>query len=188
VVLGSRSTAARSIAAYRGQAVRSCTSLQSELKRPGGSIKLSTERTRECTGDEAPEHVPRGDASDTPIGFTEGCQTRKCKGIQRDLRSLRAGGDIDYESDSGASASSRSSLYSSTVAPDSPAAEPRLELRSAFGTWTDALRQQVGTEGRRGPARAAAPVGAAPGPLTPGDLPRRACGPSRYETRVQAAF
>ena len=143
MVLGSRSTAARSIAAYRGQAVRSCTSLQSELKRPGGSIKLSTERTRECTGDEAPEHVPRGDASDTPIGFTEGCQTRKCKGIQRDLRSLRAGGDIDYESDSGASASSRSSLYSSTVAPDSPAAA-RLEVRSASHRFPNLVRRHLG--------------------------------------------
>ena len=37
--------------------------------------------------------------------------------------------------DSSAAASSRSSLYSSTVAPDRPAAEPRLEVRSASPTW-----------------------------------------------------
>ena len=58
----------------------------------------------------------------------------------------RAGGDVHRKvNDSSAAASSRSSLCSSTVAPDRPAAEPRLEVRSASSTWSAEKMDLLGT-------------------------------------------
>ena len=81
--------------------------------------------------------------------------------------------------DSSAAASSRSSLYSSTVAPDRPAAEPRLEVRSASPTWcaerrtssdglycrTSGAGARSGCAGRRAGSVSASSVAALPGAM-----------------------